>query len=202
MNSYHYEQFETLVNVQKHIAGLNLSERRKLEKLVADYRVFRSDVDAYLSAHFGSVCTHKCFLSKLSACCSREGVITFFADIVINVLSSDKDDVDDLLLILQKPNNGNKCIYLSEKGCRWRIKPIVCQMFLCEHAKEQVFSENPAVKNEWELIEQKRKLFTWPNQPVLFDALEAYFLEVEYQSPLMYLHNSPGLLRVKCKAGL
>ena len=202
MNSYHCEQIDSLVQVQKYLAALDESKKRALEELIADYIAFRSEVKDFLTANFSQVCTHRCFLSKTSACCSREGIITFFADIVINVLASDKNDINDLLLILQKPNNGFKCVYLSEKGCRWRIKPIVCEMFLCEPAKEQVFAENPRIKKVWELIEQKRKQFTWPDQPVLFDALEAYFIEAGCQSPLMYLHNSPGLLRVKRKAGL
>ena len=188
--------------MQKYLAALDESKKIALVELIADYIAFRSEVKYFLTANFSQVCTHRCFLSKTSACCSREGIITFFADIVINVLASDKNDINDLLLILQKPNNGFKCVYLSEKGCRWRIKPIVCEMFLCEPAKEQVFAENPRIKKEWELIEQKRKQFTWPDQPVLFDALEAYFIEAGCQSPLMYLHNSPGLLRVKRKAGL
>jgi hypothetical protein len=75
-------------------------------------------------------------------------------------------------------------------------------MFLCDHAKQQVIGKNLLLKKEWELIEQKRKQFTWPDQPVVFDALEEHFLEAGYESPLMYLHNSPGLLRVKRKAGL
>ena len=202
MNSYHSEQIDALVQVQKHLTKLDESERVALKELAADYLAFRSEVDAFLSAHFGKVCTRRCFLSKMSACCSREGIITFFADIVINVLVSGKDDINDLLSILQKPNSGFKCVYLSEKGCRWRIKPIVCEMFLCEQAKEQVFGGNSRIKKEWELIEQKRKQYTWPDQPVLFDALEAFFLEAGCQSPLMYLHNSPGLLRLKRKAGL
>ena len=202
MNSYHSEQIDALVQVQKYLMALDETKKRALEELIADYITFRSEVEDFLTANFSQVCTHRCFLSKTSACCSREGIITFFADIVINVLVSDKNDINDLLLILQKPNNGFKCVYLSEKGCRWRIKPIVCEMFLCEPAKEQVFAENPRIKKEWELIEQKRKQFTWPDRPVLFDALEAYFIEAGCQSPLMYLHNSPGLLRVKRKAGL
>ena len=70
-------------------------------------------------------------------------------------------------------------------------------MFLCEQSKQQVLLENTLLKEEWELIEKKRKQFTWPDKPVLFDDLETYFIEAGCQSPLMYLHNSPGLLRIK-----
>ena len=73
-------------------------------------------------------------------------------------------------------------------------------MFLCDRSKDQVFSKNPELKSEWELLEAKRKRYTWPDQPVLFDDLESYFMKSGYHSPLMYLHNSPGLLRVKQKA--
>jgi len=52
------------------------------------------------------------------------------------------------------------------------------------------------------LLEAERQHFTWPDRPVLFDDLESYFLKTGCRSPLMYLHNSPGLLRIKQKAGL
>ncbi len=35
-----------------------------------------------------------------------------------------------------------------------------------------------------------------------FDMIEAYFIAAGCFSSLMYLHNSPGLLRVKRKAGI
>ena len=108
----------------------------------------------------------------------------------------------DYLSILHKPNTGFKCVYLTESGCRWKVKPIVCEMFLCDTAKETVLAQNPQTKRQWDLIEEKRRQYTWPDQPVLFDKLEELFVEAGYRSPLMYLHNSPGLLRVKQKAGL
>ncbi|CAB1071247.1 hypothetical protein D1AOALGA4SA_1164 [Olavius algarvensis Delta 1 endosymbiont] len=52
------------------------------------------------------------------------------------------------------------------------------------------------------MLEAERQHFTWPDRPVLFDDLESYFLKTGCRSPLMYLHNSPGLLRIKQKAGL
>lgn len=33
------------------------------------------------------------------------------------------------------------------------------------------------------------------------ETLKRYFMDARYTSPLMYLHNSPGLLRVKQQAG-
>lgn len=186
--------------VHKHLSGLSVTERRKLEAEAADYLLFRKDVDRFLSEYFGDLCTQKCYQSKLSACCSREGIITFFADVVINALLSRGEEVEALLTVLQKPNDGFKCIYLGEKGCLWKIKPIVCEMFVCEPAKNQVFAEKPTVRKAWEELKRREKEFTWPDKPVLFDRLEAYFMDAGFSSPLMYLHNSPGLLRVKSKA--
>jgi hypothetical protein len=46
------------------------------------------------------------------------------------------------------------------------------------------------------------KSFRWPDRPVLFDQLEQVFMAVGCRSPLMYINTSPGLLRIKQKAGL
>lgn len=201
MNPYHQEQIEAFAMVLKHLKN-NPSQRQDLLPLVADYLAFRTDVDRFLSTRFSKICTQTCYQNRLSACCTREGIVTFFADIVVNVLASELLEIEDLIAILSEPNTGFKCVYLTAKGCRWKVKPVVCEMFLCDRAKDSVFAQKWQVKSEWERIEKKRKTFTWPDQPVLFDRLEAHFINAGYQSPLMYLHNSPGLLRVKQKAGL
>jgi len=82
----------------------------------------------------------------------------------------------------------------------WRIKPIVCEMFLCNAAEKAVLKENPITQKRWEALVRQKKDFTWPDRPVLFDTLEQICIEAGYTSPLMYLHNSPGLLRLKQKA--
>ena len=197
MDEYQKEQFDALSMVKEHLASLAIRERLKLDSALADYLLFRDKVNTFLYDHFAQICTQKCYQSKLSACCSREGIITFFADVVINILASEKKEVDALFKILQKPNNGFKCIYLSEQGCMWRIKPIVCEMFLCDQAIKAVFDEKPQAHKEWKSLEQERKLFTWPDRPVIFDMLESIFIDAGYNSSLMYMHNSPGLLRVK-----
>ena len=201
MNAYHQEQIEAIAMVHKHLKSPP-SVRRDLLALAADYLSFRAEVDSFLSTHFSKVCTQTCYQNRLSACCSREGIITFFADIVVNVLASDNQEIGDLISILREPNTGFKCVYLTENGCRWKVKPIVCEMFLCDRATETIFDLNPKLKGEWDLIGEKRKQYTWPDQPVLFDKLEKHFMEAGCRSALMYLHNSPGLLRVKQKAGL
>ncbi len=197
MDEYQKEQYDALLIVTEHLASISAPERLKLSNALTDYLLFRDKVNTFLTDHFSQICTQKCYQSKLSACCSREGIITFFADVVINMLASEKKEVEALFTILQKPNNGFKCIYLGDQGCMWRIKPIVCEMFLCDQAIKAVFDEKPQAREEWKSLEQERKLFTWPDKPVLFDMLESIFNDVGYNSSLMYMHNIPGLLRVK-----
>lgn len=197
MNSYQKEQAESLSMVQRCLASLSASERQALEVKITDYLLFRDEVDTFLSDHFSNLCTKKCYRNKLSACCSREGIITFFGDVVVNTLVSRNEEINLLLATLRKPNIGFKCIYLGDNGCMWRVKPIVCEMFLCEQAKKEVFREKAWAEDAWEELKQRKKLYTWPDRPVLFDDLERYFMDAGYSSPLMYLHNSPGLLRVK-----
>ena len=170
MNAYHQEQIEAIAMVHKHLKS-HPSVRRDLLALAADYLSFRVEVDSFLSTHFRKVCTQTCYQNRLSACCSREGIITFFADIVVNVLASDNQEIENLISILRQSNTGFKCVYLTENGCRWKVKPIVCEMFLCDRATETILARNPKLKGEWDLIEEKRKQYTWPDRPVLFDGL-------------------------------
>ena len=190
MNSYQKEQAETLNMVYRHLKTISVQERQRLLSQISDYLLFRDAVDAFLGEHFENICTQKCYQSKISACCSREGIITFFTDVVVNVLVSNETEIKALARVLKKPNDGFKCIYLGGHGCMWRIKPIICEMFLCDPAKEWIFKEKLELK-------QREKHYRWPDRPVLFDDLEKYFMAAGYSSPLMYLNNSPGLLRVK-----
>jgi hypothetical protein len=201
LSSYQQEQRETYELVVRHVAALPAAETEGLKASCAAYLCFLNDVDDFLLGNFDPICTRECYSSRRSACCQREGIITFFADVVINVLFSAPAEIIRLLSALNSPDKSDKCIYLGSNGCLWRIKPIVCKMFLCDRAKDTVFSNTPICRRAWEDLEQRRKLFTWPDQPVLFDDLEEYFLAAGCRSPLMYLHNSPGLLKVKEKAG-
>ena len=200
MSSYQKEQAETLSLVQRHFTRLSARERQELESEISDYLSFRDEVDAFLCEHFSNICTIKCYQNKVSACCSREGIITFFGDLVVNVLVSTYTEINELMMVLQKHNRGFKCIYLGNNGCMWRIKPIVCEMFLCEQAKMEVFQEKPLAGQLWDELKQRKNRYTWPDRPVLFESLERYFIDAGYSSPLMYMHNSPGLLRVKKQA--
>ena len=200
MSSYNQEQYDALDMVRRYVAGLGKAEKAGLVASLDDYFRFRQSVDDFLQTHFGSVCNQACYQSRLSACCSREGIVTFFADGVINVLLSTPQEIDRLATVLQKGDNGPKCIYLGSNGCLWRLKPIVCAMFLCDRAEEEVFRDWPALRRQWEAYREHKNRFTWPDRPVLFDDLEAIFIAAGFISPLMYLHNSPGLIRVKQQA--
>ncbi len=202
MNSYQVEQLEALSLVRLHLNALPRGERRELLCLLEDYLAFRRRVDEFLKLHFDDICDRKCYQSRLSACCSREGIITFFADVVINQLVSEASEVDALAAVLRREHTGFKCVYLGAQGCLWRIKPIVCQMFLCAPAQAQVFGRDPAAESAWRELERQRKGFTWPDRPVVFDRIEKYFIAAGCSSPLMYLHISPGLLRLKQRAGI
>lgn len=201
MSSYHQEQLQTLQTVRTRLRAVSPAERQRLVDLVADYRTFRAEVAAFHRRYFDQICTTTCFQSRLSACCSREGIITFFADVVINALLSDDPALDTLSVRLEQSNNGYKCVYLGENGCLWRLKPIVCEMFLCDAARQTVFSRHPEAGAAWDDFKRREKRYRWPDRPVLFDELEDYFIGCGLTSPLMYLHNSPGLLRVKERAG-
>jgi hypothetical protein len=74
-------------------------------------------------------------------------------------------------------------------------------MFLCDPVQEQVFAADPSLRGQWDQLLQAAKGYRWPDRPVLFDRLEQIFIEAGCQSPIMYLHNSPGLIRVKKRAG-
>ena len=197
LSDYNREQLQTLQAVRKHLAILPEAQLRALQDKISDYLAFRAEVDAFLQQHFSGICSSTCYTSRLSACCSREGIITFFADVVINALQSTNEELDRLEQFLQGAQDKDKCVYLSSDGCRWKVRPIVCAMFLCDRAEETVFEDRPSLRKQWQELCRRKKRFTWPDRPVLFDDLEAFFIDCGCTSPLMYLHNSPGLLRVK-----
>lgn len=197
MNDYQLEHRETFSIVQTYLSDLSAPEKERLKAMISDYLSFREQVNAFLNEYFGNICTRKCYESRLSACCSREGIIAFFADVAVNVLMSSNEDIALLFAVLQKPNTGFKCVYLGEKGCLWQIKPVVCEMFLCDTAEAEVFGKKPEGRAKWEELKKRKQHYLWPDRPVLFDMLEQYFIDAGYSSPLMYFHNSPGLLRVK-----
>jgi len=139
MNDYNREQIEAIQMVRHYLKTLPSTELTRLKARIGNYLRFRKEANLFLQKYFSEVCTQKCYQDHYSACCNREGITTFFADVVINVLMSADKDIDRLLHVLSLANPGMKCVYLESKGCRWSIKPIVCEMFLCKHAREMVF---------------------------------------------------------------
>jgi hypothetical protein len=197
MTPYQTEQLQTLQTVRRYLAQISEAERETLKERLTGYLMFRDAVDAFQENYFRDICNHKCYQSKLSACCSRDGIIIFFADVIINSLMVESAALECLQDVLTHPHVGFKCVFLGHEGCLWRIKPIVCEMFLCDAAENAVLKENPVARKRWDALVRQRKTYTWPDRPVLFDTLEQICIEAGYTSPLMFLHNSPGLLRVK-----
>ena len=183
--------------VKRYLAQISEAEHKALQESLSDYLTFRDAVDDFQENYFHDICNRKCYQSKLSACCSRDGIIVFFADVVINALMANPAALDRLQDVLTRPHEGFKCVFLGQEGCLWRIKPIVCEMFLCDAAENAVLKENPIARKRWDALLRQKKNFTWPDRPVLFDTLEQICIDAGYNSPLMFLHNSPGLLRVK-----
>jgi hypothetical protein len=199
ISEYSRDQLDAIRMVRRQLATLSRGQMGKLRRRIRPYLQFRGEAADFQRQHFSEVCTEKCFTSQTSACCGREGIATFFADVVINVLLSADQEVDALLQTLSEDRGGFKCIYLGEEGSLWRLKPIVCEMFLCEHAKDTVLGNDDALRAQWEKLREREKRYTWPSRPVLFDELEEIFIQAGLDSALMYYHQSPGLLRVKAK---
>jgi hypothetical protein len=202
MVEYRLEQLAALETAVRYLRSLSEDQANQLKAKLTEYLKFRDDVDAFLRENFADLCTRTCFESELSACCSKDGIIIFFADILINALYASPQEIETLLAGLQNRNEGFKCVYLNKNGCLMRIQPIVCKMFLCEKAEKAVFTQNPHLKDQWEALKEQKKRFTWPDRPVLFDFLEEIVIKAGLSSSLMYLHNGPGLLRVKQRAGI
>ncbi len=202
ISEYNQQQKDAILMVSNYLSHLPASKLRWFKQRINSYVQFRKAVNSFQEAHFSDICSQKCFTSRTSACCGREGIITFFADVVINVLLSTDKQIDTLLKILERDTGGFNCVYLNENGCTWLCKPIVCEMFLCEAAKNSVLADSESLASQWALFRRRERMYTWPTRPVLFDEFEGFFLNGGFDSPLMYLHKSPGLLRLKAKHGL
>lgn len=193
MNPYQTEQLEALNQIIKHIDLLGSLQ----ENAIRSYLLFRRQLDEFSKSHFAAFCTRACFESRISACCSKDGIITFWGDMVINVAKADRHQINDLFTAIETPLYAEKCIYLGEDGCRWKIRPLGCALFLCDQVQDAVLAPNPDLHRRWEAFQSKAKTFRWPDRPVLFDHLEQVFMDAGCRSPLMYINTSPGLLRVK-----
>lgn len=202
MNDYQQEQLAALIIVKEGLLRMGDTQRHRLRDATIDYMQFRRSVDRFLGRYFNAVCTQTCYRSRTSACCSKDGIITFFADAVVNALRATSEQLDGLIKVLGRVNTGHRCIYLGKDGCLWTVRPVVCAMFLCDRAMTAVFDAAPEARAVWEALREQEKRFKWPDRPVLFDYLERVFLDLGYRSTLMHLNLSPGLLRIKRNAGL
>ncbi len=202
MSTYREEQRQSQEMVIRHLREASATERDQLRRMCGDYVRFRENVRHHQHRHLSAICTRACFRSQLSACCNKDGIITFFADLVINALYAPPQALERLMASLGQSRDDLKCIYLGRQGCRWHIKPLVCEMFLCDRALEEIKAADAKALESWLGLEAEAKRFRWPDRPVLFDLIESRFLAAGLCSPLMYLHNSPGLVRIKRKAGL
>ncbi|MFW6284442.1 MAG: hypothetical protein ACOC1H_03540 [Desulfosalsimonas sp.] len=198
MNDYQTEQREALQIVRRHLHQIQLAD---LQEQINAYLEFRRKTARFYNASIEPVCEKKCFATGISGCCTKDGIIVFFADVVINALQSTTRQLDRLERAIDSPAFAGKCIFLTQTGCTWQIKPIVCEMFVCHPARQQAFAASPSKAEEWKALEQERKTFTWPDQPVLFERLESVFLNLGQRSTLMHIHKSPGLLRIKQTRG-
>ncbi len=202
MNDYQQEQLRSLAVVRQGLRQVNDAARRQLRHAVGDYLRFRQTVDGCLDRYFSEICTLTCYQSRTSACCSKDGIIVFFADMVVNALQSTPAQLDRMEAALLTANQGHRCVYLQDDGCMWTVRPVVCAMFVCDRAMQAVFANAPEAAQAWAALRQQARLYKWPDRPVLFDDLEKVFIDLGYRSTLMHLNFSPGLLNVKKRAGL
>ncbi len=202
MNTYQKEHFDTYRLVMNFLGNRPASERRSLIDLSADYVDFRKRLDRFQQAHVAELCADKCYRTHESMCCSRDSIVVYFADVVVNCLHSEGAEIDRIISVLESSNTGHQCIYLTAQGCRWRILPIVCGMFLCDAAASCISEAGSTILKQWQDLAAERLRYTWPDRPVVFDALEKRFLAHGLNSVLMHLNSSPGLLALKRKAGL
>ncbi len=204
MNTYQLEQIQALRIIRRHGDVVKDDETvRKLqvkgfdlEAQLAGYLAFREDVGRFFGQWFEGICTARCYTSDLSACCAKDAILIFWGDLVVNSLLSTPAELDRLESAIRQPAWDARCIYLAPGGCSWRIKPIVCDMFLCADAEKKVFGMHPEAEAEWVDIEERKKGFTWPDRPVLFEVLEAIYIDAGCDSSLMHMHKSPGLQRL------
>ena len=83
MSLYNRQHMEAILMVRDHFAGISLAMRDRLESEVEHYLEFREEVARFHRRCFADICSVKCFSSRTSACCGREGILVFFADVVV-----------------------------------------------------------------------------------------------------------------------
>jgi len=199
LSPYTSQHLATLDGLKKQLEELGDAGRTELREMMGPYIAYREVAGRFFRDHLVGDCGRICFERDRSGCCGREGIIVFFADFVVELLAAGEERAEDFGRTLRADRGGTNCVYLSSKGCLWKIKPIACEMFLCDEVREKVLAADVDLDREWKDFREKEKEFTRPDKPVLFDDLERFFIEKGVESPLMYFHHSPGLLRMKRK---
>jgi len=202
MSEYNRDQWHGLTAIRDALGQMTEEEVEALRASLSPYLEFRRGLAGFHARYFHDYCRRACYETGLSACCGFESIITFFADQLITRLLVTKAEMDLLVQVLKRPNTTGRCVFLGAQGCRWRLPPISCAMFYCEQAKASVFADAPEAAAIFEELRLLEKRFTHPDQPVLFDDLECHFRRKGLQTPQMYYHFSPGLLRLKAKGGI
>jgi hypothetical protein len=199
LSIYNNQHLETLRRLKDQLQALPEAQRNELREMTAPYLAYRAGTGRFFREHLADGCHRICFEKKRSACCGREGIIVFFADFVVELLGASENRIEAMDEVLVSDKGGTDCVYLGEKGCRWKIKPVACEIFLCDQVRKDVLGADDELDHRWEKIRRREKSFTKPDRPVLFDDLERFFIERGYEGPLMFFHRSPGLLRLKKK---
>jgi hypothetical protein len=200
ISEYNRDQLLTLQAIHKACGRLPNVEILSLVERLGPYLEFRRQLDSYQSQYFRATCEATCFSTGLSACCGFESIITFFADHVINFLLSTPEENGRILSVLGRPNRTGRCVYLQAKGCLWRWSPISCAMFLCEDAKQTVFTRHPeaavlwAELREWERLHYPHNLCCstiWKRCSVVWGGLSPHVFS--YQSGTVAPQGRPDL---------
>ena len=199
-SDYNRNQLVSYQSIIRAASRFSSATAAELNEQILPYLQFRCKVEEFYQRYFAPACQRSCFDTKLSACCGFESIIIFFADQAINYLLSTPQDLSKIIKVLERPNTSNNCVYLGEGGCIWRLRPITCAMFFCDQAKTAVFQEHSEAESILGDLQSQEKEFTWPTKPVLFDEIEKQFMSIGVESPLLYFHQSPGLLRLKARA--
>ncbi len=197
ISSYNLDQWTSFRAILEAMGAMDAAELQRLRETARPYLRFREELDLFHKRHVDGHCTTACFEKGISACCGFESIFTFFGDQVITVLFSDEEDMDSLLSPLTMPNTTGKCVYAGPAGCLWKVRPISCAMFFCDDVKKNILQNTEGIEGEWKEMQKREKEFTWPDRQVLFDDLEKCFMACNVDSPFMYFHKSPGLLRIK-----
>ena len=200
MNDYQKEQWDALILAIEQLGRLSAAQRHGLIQEMQPYLAFRKKVDQFLADYFSDHCTRSCYSNRRSACCSKDGIIAFWADVVINACCSSNAALKKMSSALHSPVYDHKCTYLGIDGCCWQVRPLMCALFLCEPVQQEVFSGEETCKNQWDQLKSQAKAFRWPVGHVLFDRLETFFIDRGCRSSLMFINTSPGLLRIKRQA--